>query len=380
MTEIRSIQVKTFDFMTENLKKYAGNIITFIANPLSAVFTLLKKIKDGFGGENLGVKPFKFEFPKSKGALDSFGSVADAIKQQEIDRQNALKGKIGGAGGSGGDYETTVKDYMEMKVLADNVTKANQKWEEVLAKIQERVTAIHDFYKSIKLVSADFIGQQTAGFDKLAEKAKKHFDVMSLGISALNKSKPKETSQSDAILAEFERAEDFRKNMKNTLLQGKIDMVSGVAEWVGAFATGIKSFKDLGGLMSGILGDLMMNIGKQMLTFAITKSSFEAAIKKIGGGAAGIPIALALIAAGSALKASSSKSSGSSYQQVPINSVSNYQPVYTPYNSQSNSGAGGRVSVQITQAPNVLRGGDIRTSQQTVDYGISRGFGTQQGF
>jgi hypothetical protein len=200
---------------------------------------------------------------------------------------------------------------------------------------------------------------------------------ISKSIIALNSKKPEETTQSTNIRQVAEDLDNVKETLGNIYSQGATQAVTGMAEWVGAFAVGAKSFQDLGKLMGSIFGDIMMQVGKHMVATSTAIKAFKASLAGLGVG--GIVIGLGLIAVGSALKAGS-QSSGSSYQQVPINSVSNYQPVYTPYNSQGNSGAGGRVSVQITQAPNILRGGDIRTSQQTVDYGISRGFGTQQGF
>ena len=230
-------------------------------------------------------------------------------------------------------------------------------------------TKQQQYYKSINAPLQDFIGQQSAGFDFLGTKTEAFFDRMGKSI------KKYADSVKPNLAIVDEDMKSFNNSMLSTLQDGTANILVGFGEWAGAFVTGVKSFKDMGKLLGSIFGDLMMQMGKHMLVLAIAKLKFEALIKTLGGAA--IPVALGIIAVGSALKAGS-QSSGSSYQQVPINSVSNYQPVYTPYNSQG--GAGGRVSVQITQAPNILRGGDIRTSQQTVDYGISRGFGTQQGF
>jgi hypothetical protein len=158
---------------------------------------------------------------------------------------------------------------------------------------------------------------------------------------------------------------------------GTGDALSGMAEWAGAFATGVASFKDLGNMLKSVFGDLMISMGKQMLMFALAKLKFEALVTTLGG--AGIPVALGIIAMGSALKASGSKGSGASYQQVPQNSVSNYQPIYQPTNSGSNGSSGGRVSIEITQQRQVLRGNDIHYLEQRTQYGESRGFGVTKG-
>jgi hypothetical protein len=130
--------------------------------------------------------------------------------------------------------------------------------------------------------------------------------------------------------------------------------------------------------MKSIFGETMMSMGRQMVITSKAWIAFKAALSS-GLGAGGLVVGLGLIAAGSALKASASKSSGASYQQVPQNSVSNYQPIYTPTNTGSNGGAGGRVSIEITQQRQVLRGNDLHYLEQRTQYGESRGFGVTKG-
>jgi Tape measure protein len=162
----------------------------------------------------------------------------------------------------------------------------------------------------------------------------------------------------------------FTDLLNENIRKGVVDMASGMAEWVGAFAVGVKSFKDLGNLLKGIFGDLMISTGKQMLTIAITTEAFKKAIKGLGAGA--IPIAIGLIAAGSALKASSSKGASGGYQQVPQNSVGNYQPIYTPTNG-SNGGTT-QVNINLSQGQSMIRGNDLQTMATRTEYGTSRGF------
>ena len=143
-----------------------------------------------------------------------------------------------------------------------------------------------------------------------------------------------------------------------------------MAEWVGAFAVGAKSFKDLGTLLKGIFGEIMIATGKQMVVVSKAFLAFKAALTA-GTGIGSLGIGLGLIIAGSALKASASKGAGGGYQQVPRGSVSNYQPIYTPYtNTGSNSGA--RMSVELMGSTSI-RGNDIITSYNQTIYDRSRG-------
>lgn len=162
---------------------------------------------------------------------------------------------------------------------------------------------------------------------------------------------------------------DLQEGMYDILTDGAANIAVGFGEWVGAFAVGVKSFKDLGNLMKGIFGDLMISTGKYMIVQSEAIKAFKESLAGLGVG--GIVIGIGLVAAGSALKASASKGSGASYQQVPQNSVGNYQPIYTPYNTQAGT-AGAKISVQITQGQTIQRGSDIYTTQSNYSYDKGR--------
>lgn len=153
--------------------------------------------------------------------------------------------------------------------------------------------------------------------------------------------------------------------------QGADNALVGMAEWAGAFSVGVKSFKDLGNLLKSIFGDMMISIGKQMVVTSEAWIAFKKAM--LASGAGGLAIGLGLIVAGSALKASASKGASGGYQSVPQNSVSNYQPIYTPYNAQATGGQNARISIEINQGNTITRGQDLVTSYRNTTYDQSRG-------
>ena len=153
--------------------------------------------------------------------------------------------------------------------------------------------------------------------------------------------------------------------------QGSDNVLVGMAEWAGAFSVGVKSFKDLGNLLKSIFGDIMISIGKQMVVTSEAWIAFKKAM--LASGTGGLAIGLGLIVAGSALKASASKGASGGYQSVPQNSVSNYQPIYTPYNAQATGGQNARISIEINQGNTITRGQDLVTSYRNTTYDQSRG-------
>jgi hypothetical protein len=163
--------------------------------------------------------------------------------------------------------------------------------------------------------------------------------------------------------------EDLLAGLNQIMSQGADQAFMGMLEWGGAFMAGAKGIKDFGNVMKAIFGDIMISLGKQMIVTSEAWIAFKKAIMLTGVG--GLAIGAGLVIAGSALKSSAAKSSGASYQQVPQNSVGNYQPIYTPYTSQgSNSGA--KISIAITQGQTIQRGSDIYTTQSNYSYDKGR--------
>lgn len=318
------------------------------------------------------IKPFKYEFPK---ALPSLGDLKSQIEAEDrLRRQKEGKGSSGKGNGTGKTSEELEKETralleeLELKrrnEIADRALVASTESLRVaLANLaNERLKIALPTASLLPSSMATQMGTALGGMnDKmngLMVQMRDNFKARALEIKAILK-------------------EDLLAGLNEIMSQGADQAFMGMLEWGGAFMAGAKGIKDFGNVMKAIFGDVMISLGKQMIVTSEAWIAFKKAIMLTGVG--GLAIGAGLVLAGSALKASAAKGSGASYQQVPQNSVSNYQPIYTPTNTGNGNGASARISVEVNQQRSMLRGNDLLFMEQSTKYGESRGFGSTQAF
>lgn len=271
-------------------------------------------------------------------------------------------------GGSGESKKNYWKEYIEETRLA---TMAGKGFDEAMEKIRITTAELkNDLLKNgspvANIIPSDLgekmetaLGGMNDKMNGLMVQMRDNFKARALEIKAILK-------------------EDLLAGLNKIMSQGADQAFMGMLEWGGAFMAGAKGIKDFGNVMKAIFGDVMISLGKQMIVTSEAWIAFKKAIMLTGVG--GLAIGAGLVIAGSALKASAAKGSGASYQQVPQNSVSNYQPIYTPTNTGNGNGAGARISVEVNQQRSMLRGNDLLFMEQSTKYGESRGFGSTQAF
>jgi hypothetical protein len=419
MEAFRKIQADLFDSMADKVSK--------LVDKLGNMFRIFVKIKEIQLGKVLGLNttdaerdlvdlkskgaaPFKYVFPKANQSLDDLRKeieAEDALRRSQMSKGGpTVKGK-GDDSAIKAAQEQRLKDYeilLEKYGLADDYSA--KKKEDAIIVAQKRIgdhdktfnalrntlaKTHHDYFKTIELAKMGSVKTNMSLIEDSAKNMIKRLKSFKEEIEKLAKPPKSPVTEEEfkdagkydkmiGLKGINEAFPDFIKRVavyKNQLAEvmrgGAVDALSGMAEWAGAFAVGVKSFKDLGSLMKGIFGDILINMGKLTINFAITSIGIKKALENLafGNPFGAVAVGMAAIAAGSALKASASKGSSGGYQQVPRGSVSNYQPIYTPYtNTGSNNGA--RISVELIGS-NSIRGNDIITSYNQTVYDRSRG-------
>lgn len=90
----------------------------------------------------------------------------------------------------------------------------------------------------------------------------------------------------------------------NAVIESSLEtVIGGFGEWVGAFAVGAASFKDARQLVGNVFGDMCISLGNIAIGVGIGIEAIKAAFKSLGGVGA-VAAGVALIALGSAVKAS----------------------------------------------------------------------------